>query len=128
MSLNRHRDFIDQVFDKHKAERRTGVGQTMLQHLREKIERPEAENEALRCAVQALYRHHADIYKPMYNYSVNVVRLMKPILDQEIHQAGKYLLCGQAVSAAPVGTKSSNVVGIDKRDLKKGQEKLPARE
>jgi len=114
-TLYSYGEFIDEVLRDIKADKKFAKGHAVIEFMREKVTRVEDENQRLKKEVDALRKHHAEIFGTLYASSANLAALVKPVVVREVKESGCCTLCLREVDATAISSKSKKVIDIAQR-------------
>ena len=120
VTLRAYVAFVDEVLKELKAERRMRTGKAMQQHLLDRNERLETENEALKREVNTLRINHTEIYIKLLGSSKDLASLVASYV--ETVKDGRCLLCNSVVGEEKE-PRHYNVVGLEEIKKKQKQRK-----
>ncbi len=112
-TLNAKTEFIDKVLNKIGAEKRLRSEHPLLEQFRSRIEDLESENKSLVKELDALRKHHAEIYSILLNNSLDASILAKHLVEDESLKRGKCILCNQKVATDHSFPSKSHVIQLD---------------
>lgn len=92
-TLDKKKEFIDEVLEKIGVEKRIKKDHPLIEHLYTRISKLETEKETLKNELNVLRVHHAKIYSTLYMHSVDVTVLIKGVVEDESVKYGKCILC-----------------------------------
>jgi hypothetical protein len=120
-TLYKYEEYVDEVLKEISADKKFAKGTAVIEFMRGKVARLEAEKQQLKKEVDALRQHHVDIYEALHYQSANLAPLVRPTAVQESKESGRCILCKQEVDEKTL-PRPRKVVKIAERrdDGKKG--------
>lgn len=92
VTLNKYREFIDNILNQKRLERRKTNNEGLIADLNDKINKLEEEKVELIRELDAMRKHHTEIYSTIYMNSYDAAVLIKAKLQPR--DAKKCYLCG----------------------------------
>jgi len=76
VTLNKYSDYINEILEEIKVERKGSAGNGIVHHLLDRIEILEQENKELKQECDYLKGDYIEIFKKMYENSENLIRII----------------------------------------------------